>query len=162
MSGVRMLHFLKDWWKFIQIHQYCTMALRIIYKLTLGYITLQTKMTLQYNMNLIFMIKWGPAARSTLYFSWTTTHVSLYPTVDIPQSQDISLNEYKQWITNSFPLAVAKSWNSGCPQWTKSGICDVLVAVRSQRPNKHLWQQNYLKFQTYSLIFNNTSYWIYL
>ena len=22
MSGVRMLHFLKDWWKFIQIHQY--------------------------------------------------------------------------------------------------------------------------------------------
>ena len=30
MSGVRMLHFLKDWWKFIQIHQYYTMAL-IIY-----------------------------------------------------------------------------------------------------------------------------------
>ena len=28
MSGVRMLHFLKDWWKFIQIHQYYTMALR--------------------------------------------------------------------------------------------------------------------------------------
>ena len=27
MSGVRMLHFLKDWWKFIQIHQYYTMAL---------------------------------------------------------------------------------------------------------------------------------------
>ena len=26
MSGVRMLHFLKDWWKFIQIHQ---TALRI-------------------------------------------------------------------------------------------------------------------------------------
>ena len=26
MSGVRMLHFLKDWWKFIQIHQYYTMA----------------------------------------------------------------------------------------------------------------------------------------
>ena len=25
MSGVRMLHFLKDWWKFIQIHQYDTM-----------------------------------------------------------------------------------------------------------------------------------------
>ena len=24
MSGVRMLHFLKDWWKFIQIHQYYT------------------------------------------------------------------------------------------------------------------------------------------
>ena len=27
MSGVRILHFLKDWWKFIQIHQYYTMAL---------------------------------------------------------------------------------------------------------------------------------------
>ena len=27
MSGVRMLQFLKDWWKFIQIHQYYTMAL---------------------------------------------------------------------------------------------------------------------------------------
>ena len=29
MAGVRMLHFLKDWWKFIQIHQYYlyTMAL---------------------------------------------------------------------------------------------------------------------------------------
>ena len=27
MSGVRMLLFLKDWWKFIQIHQYYTMAL---------------------------------------------------------------------------------------------------------------------------------------
>ena len=26
MSGVRMLHFLKDWLKFIQIHQYYTMA----------------------------------------------------------------------------------------------------------------------------------------
>ena len=26
MSGVRMLHFLKDWWKFIQIHQYCTLC----------------------------------------------------------------------------------------------------------------------------------------
>ena len=24
ISGVRMLHFLKDWWKFIQIHQYYT------------------------------------------------------------------------------------------------------------------------------------------
>ena len=24
---MRMLHFLKDWWKFIQIHQYYTMAL---------------------------------------------------------------------------------------------------------------------------------------
>ena len=30
MSRVRMLHFLKDWWKFIQIHQYYTMALREI------------------------------------------------------------------------------------------------------------------------------------
>ena len=30
MSGVRMLHFLKDWWKFIQIHQYYTMALNMI------------------------------------------------------------------------------------------------------------------------------------
>ena len=32
MSGlwVRMLHFLKDWWKFIQIHQYYTMALRCV------------------------------------------------------------------------------------------------------------------------------------
>ena len=27
MSGVRMLHFLKDGWKSIQIHQYYTMAL---------------------------------------------------------------------------------------------------------------------------------------
>ena len=27
MSGVRILHFLKDWWKFIQIHQIYTMAL---------------------------------------------------------------------------------------------------------------------------------------
>ena len=27
MSGVRMLPFLKDWWKFTQIHQYYTMAL---------------------------------------------------------------------------------------------------------------------------------------
>ena len=26
MSGVQMLHFLKDWWKFIQIHEYYTMA----------------------------------------------------------------------------------------------------------------------------------------
>ena len=31
MSGVRILHFLKDWWKFIQIHQYYnTMALRYV------------------------------------------------------------------------------------------------------------------------------------
>ena len=29
MSGVRMLHFLKDWWKFIKIHQYYTMALKL-------------------------------------------------------------------------------------------------------------------------------------
>ena len=28
MSGVRMLHFLKDWWKFIQIYQYYIMALK--------------------------------------------------------------------------------------------------------------------------------------
>ena len=28
MSTVRMLHFLKDLWKFIQIHQYYTMALK--------------------------------------------------------------------------------------------------------------------------------------
>ena len=27
MSGVRILHFLKDWWKFIQTHQNYTMAL---------------------------------------------------------------------------------------------------------------------------------------
>ena len=27
MFGGRMLHFLKDWWKFIQIHQFYTMAL---------------------------------------------------------------------------------------------------------------------------------------
>ena len=27
MSGVRMLHFFKDWWKFTRIHQYYTMAL---------------------------------------------------------------------------------------------------------------------------------------
>ena len=31
MSGVRMLHFLKDWWKFIQIHQYYTMALLVYF-----------------------------------------------------------------------------------------------------------------------------------
>ena len=30
MSGVRMLHFLKDWWKLIQFHQYYTMALTIV------------------------------------------------------------------------------------------------------------------------------------
>ena len=30
MSEVRMLHFLKDWWKFIQIHQYYTMTLYLI------------------------------------------------------------------------------------------------------------------------------------
>ena len=29
MSGVRMLHFLKDFWKFIQLHQYYTMALKL-------------------------------------------------------------------------------------------------------------------------------------
>ena len=29
MSGVRMLHFLKDWWKFVQIHQSYTMALNL-------------------------------------------------------------------------------------------------------------------------------------
>ena len=29
MSRVRMLHFLKDWWEFIQIHQYYTMALNV-------------------------------------------------------------------------------------------------------------------------------------
>ena len=27
MSGVRILHFLKDWWKLTQIHQYYTVAL---------------------------------------------------------------------------------------------------------------------------------------
>ena len=34
MSGVRMLRFLKDWWKFIQIHQYYTMALSYFMALT--------------------------------------------------------------------------------------------------------------------------------
>ena len=29
MSGVKILHFLKDWWKSIPIHQNYTMALRI-------------------------------------------------------------------------------------------------------------------------------------
>ena len=29
MSGVRMLHFLKNVWKFIWIHQYYTMALKV-------------------------------------------------------------------------------------------------------------------------------------
>ena len=29
MSGLRILHILKDWWKFIQIHQYYTMALKL-------------------------------------------------------------------------------------------------------------------------------------
>ena len=28
MSGVRMLHLFTDWWKFLQIHQYYTMALK--------------------------------------------------------------------------------------------------------------------------------------
>ena len=27
MSGVKILHFLKDWWKFSPIHQYYTIAL---------------------------------------------------------------------------------------------------------------------------------------
>ena len=35
MSGVRILHFLKEWWNFIQIHQYYTMAL-ICTRLTMG------------------------------------------------------------------------------------------------------------------------------
>ena len=30
MSGVRILHFRKDGWKFIQIHRYYTMALRLL------------------------------------------------------------------------------------------------------------------------------------
>ena len=30
MSGVRMLHFLKDGWKFIKIHQYYTMAFNLL------------------------------------------------------------------------------------------------------------------------------------
>ena len=30
MSGVKILHFLKDWWKSIPIHQNYTMALRSI------------------------------------------------------------------------------------------------------------------------------------
>ena len=32
MSGVRILHFLKDWSKFIEIHQYYTMALNNVFK----------------------------------------------------------------------------------------------------------------------------------
>ena len=32
MSGVRMLHFLNDRWKFIHIHQYYTMALELYNK----------------------------------------------------------------------------------------------------------------------------------
>ena len=32
LSGVRMLHFLKDSRKFIQIHQYYTMALKVLGK----------------------------------------------------------------------------------------------------------------------------------
>ena len=39
MSGVRMLHFLKDWWKFIQRHQYYTMLLSTFEeKKTKGYL----------------------------------------------------------------------------------------------------------------------------
>ena len=30
MSGVGMLHILIDWWKFIQIHQYYTIALKLL------------------------------------------------------------------------------------------------------------------------------------
>ena len=32
MSGVKILHFLKDWWKSIPIHQNYTMALNLIEK----------------------------------------------------------------------------------------------------------------------------------
>ena len=32
MSGVKILHFLKDWWKSIPIHQNYTMALMILHK----------------------------------------------------------------------------------------------------------------------------------
>ena len=35
MSVVRMLDLLKDWWKFIQIHQYYTMALKLLVTLWL-------------------------------------------------------------------------------------------------------------------------------
>ena len=38
MSGVGMLHFLKDWWKLIQIHQYYTMALICVKKKKKKYI----------------------------------------------------------------------------------------------------------------------------
>ena len=31
MSGVKILHFLKDWWKSIPIHQNYTMALTVVY-----------------------------------------------------------------------------------------------------------------------------------
>ena len=34
MSGVKILHFLKDWWKSIPIHQNYTMALRFLEYIT--------------------------------------------------------------------------------------------------------------------------------
>ena len=36
MSGVKILHFLKDWWKSIPIHQNYTMALMYDKELDLG------------------------------------------------------------------------------------------------------------------------------
>ena len=41
MSGVKILHFLKDWWKSIPIHQNYTMALNQDQKL-LNYCTIKT------------------------------------------------------------------------------------------------------------------------
>ena len=33
MSGVKILHFLKDWWKSIPIHQNYTMALKTLFNI---------------------------------------------------------------------------------------------------------------------------------
>ena len=39
MSGMRMLHFLKELWKYIQIYQYYTMALKtFVTKFWIGYL----------------------------------------------------------------------------------------------------------------------------
>ena len=41
MSGVKILHFLKDWWKSIPIHQNYTMALRLVFLYFLFHILLK-------------------------------------------------------------------------------------------------------------------------
>ena len=53
MSGVRMLDFLNDWWKFIQIYQYYSMAVTFFF-------------TLQLQSNLGYLAMLGPAPISDL------------------------------------------------------------------------------------------------